>query len=52
MNIADPNIYEYITNFADDRTILTMLSVNKNFRDENLFRRITYMDGFNLLMLS
>ena len=40
MNIADPNIYEYITNFADDRTILTMLSVNKKFRDENLFRRV------------
>ena len=40
MNIADPNIYEYIANFADDRTILSMLSVNKKFRDENLFRRI------------
>ena len=40
MNITDPNIYEYITNFADDRTILSMLSVNKKFRDENLFRRI------------
>ena len=40
MNIADPNIYEYIANFADDRTILSMLSVNKKFRDENLFKRI------------
>ena len=40
MDIADPNIYEYIANFADDRTILSMLSVNKKFRDENLFKRI------------
>ena len=40
MNIADSNIYEYIANFADDRTILSMLSVNKKFRDENLFKRI------------
>ena len=40
MNISDPNIYEYITNFADDRTIISMLSVNKKFRDENLFKRI------------
>ena len=40
MNIADPNIYEYIANFADDRTILSMLSVNKKFRNENLFRRV------------
>ena len=37
MNITDPNIYEY---FADDRTILSMLSVNKKFRDEKLFQRI------------
>ena len=40
MNITDPNIYEYIANFADDRTILSMLSVNKKFRDEKLFQRI------------
>ena len=40
MNIGDKDIYERITNFADDRTILSMLSVNKKFRDENLFKRI------------
>ena len=32
--------YEYILNFASDSTILNMLSVNKKFRDENLFKHI------------
>tara|TARA_R110001599_G_scaffold5250_1_gene26379 strand:+ start:43 stop:666 length:624 start_codon:yes stop_codon:yes gene_type:complete len=32
--------YEYLTNFADDRTILNMLSVNKKFRDEQFFKRV------------
>tara|TARA_R110001599_G_scaffold207862_3_gene405103 strand:- start:987 stop:1766 length:780 start_codon:yes stop_codon:yes gene_type:complete len=32
--------YEYLTNFADDRTILNMLSVNKKFNDEQFFKRI------------
>ena len=40
MDIANKDIYEKIANFADDRTILTMLSVNKKFRDEKLFQRI------------
>lgn len=34
------DLYEYLTNFADDRTILSMLSTNKQFRDENFFRRV------------
>ena len=32
--------YEYLLNFADDRDVLNMLSVNKKFRDEKLFERI------------
>lgn len=39
MNIPK-DLYEYLTNFADDRTILSMLSTNKQFRDENFFRRV------------
>jgi hypothetical protein len=34
------DIYEYLMNFADDRTILNMLSVNKEFRDEKFFKRV------------
>ena len=34
------DIYEYITNFADDRTILNMLSANKKFNDEEFFKRV------------
>jgi len=34
------DIYEYLMNFADDRTILNMLSVNKEFRDESFFKRV------------
>jgi hypothetical protein len=32
--------YEYILNFADDTTVLNMLSVNKKFRDEKLFEQV------------
>ncbi len=39
MNVTK-DIYEYLLNFADDRDILNMLSVNKKFRDEKLFERI------------
>jgi len=39
MNIPK-DLYEYLTNFADDRTILSMLSTNKQFRDESFFRRV------------
>lgn len=28
------DIYEYITNFTDERTTVNMLSVNKKFYDE------------------
>ena len=36
----DKDTYEYLTNFADDRTILSMLSVNKKFNDEQFFKRV------------
>ena len=32
--------YEYLTNFADDRTVLNMLSANKKFNDEQFFKRV------------
>ncbi len=32
--------YEYLLNFADDKDVLNMLSVNKKFRDEKLFEKI------------
>ena len=32
--------YEYLSNFADDKDVLNMLSVNKKFRDEEFFERI------------
>ena len=32
--------YLYLTNFADDRTILNMLSVNKKFNDDNFFKQV------------
>ena len=35
------DVYEYLTNFADDRDILNMLSVNKQFNyDDEIFRRV------------
>jgi len=34
------DVYEYLTNFADDRTVLEMLSVNKQFNNPTLFERI------------
>ena len=40
MNIGDKDIYEYMLNFADDRTILNMLSVNRQFRDEAFFEKV------------
>ena len=39
MNIS-PDLYEYLTNFADDKTILNMLSVNKKFSDDVFFKRV------------
>ena len=39
MNLTK-DVYEYLLNFADDRTILNMLSTNKKFRDEEFFERI------------
>lgn len=39
MNLPN-DVYEYLTNFADNRTILNMLSVNKKFHDEKFFERI------------
>ena len=40
MDISDKNLYEYIVNFADDRTVLNMLSVNKQFHNQEFFKRI------------
>ena len=40
MDISDKNIYEYLTNFVDDHTILQMISVNKKFNDPIFFERI------------
>ncbi len=39
MNLTK-DTYEYILNFADDREILNMLSVNKKFRNEELFEKV------------
>jgi Ankyrin repeats (3 copies) len=39
MNIPK-DVYEYLTNFADDKTILNMLSTNKEFSDEIFFERV------------
>tara|TARA_R110002153_G_scaffold176053_1_gene329287 strand:- start:66 stop:734 length:669 start_codon:yes stop_codon:yes gene_type:complete len=34
------DVYEYLTNFADDKTILNMLMVNKKFQDDSFFHRV------------
>ena len=39
MNI-NADVYEYITQFADDRTVLNMLSVNRKFNNPVFFRII------------
>jgi len=39
MNIPK-DVYEHMTKFADDKTIVNMLSVNKSFRNEEFFKRI------------
>ena len=39
MNVTK-DMYEYLLNFADDRTILNMLSVNRKFNDEKLFEKL------------
>jgi Ankyrin repeats (3 copies) len=39
MNIPK-DLYEYLTNFADDKTILNILSVNKKFHNEYSFQRL------------
>lgn len=35
-----PDAYEYLTNFADDKTILNMLSTNRKFNDDIFFERV------------
>ena len=40
MDLSDKNIYENIINFADNRTVLQMLSVNKRFSDPIFFERV------------
>lgn len=39
MNLTK-DVYEYLLNFADDKAIINMLSVNRKFNDEKLFERI------------
>jgi len=39
MNLSK-DAYEYLMNFADDRTILNMLMVNKKFFSEDFFERV------------
>jgi ankyrin repeat protein len=38
MNIPK-DIYEYLMNFVDNKTVLNMLSVNKKFHDDKIFQR-------------
>ena len=40
MQINDKDIYTNLLNFADDRTIIHMLSVNKKFNDDIFFERV------------
>jgi hypothetical protein len=40
MEISDKDIYEYIANLADDRTVLNMLAVNRKFNDDLYFKKI------------
>ena len=39
MNISK-DVYEYLTQYADNRTILNMLSVNREFRDDSFFAKV------------
>lgn len=39
MNLTK-DTYEYLLNFADDRDVINMLSVNRKFNDEVLFEKI------------
>ena len=48
MNLTK-DTYEYILNFADDRSILMMLSTNKKFRNEELFKKILERKYHNLI---
>ena len=38
--MLNKDVYEYLTNFADDKTILNMLSVNTKFSDDSFFKRV------------
>ena len=40
MDVSNKDIYSYIVNLADDRTVLNMLSVNRKFSDDSYFREI------------
>lgn len=39
MNLTK-DTYEYLLNFANDREIIIMLSLNKKFNDEKLFEKV------------
>lgn len=34
------DLYDYLTNFADDKTILQMISVNKKYNDPEFFEKV------------
>ena len=38
--LMNRDVYEHITNFANDRTVLNMLSVNKKFNSDESYKRL------------
>ena len=48
MNLTK-DTYEYLLNFAEDRDIINMLSVNRKFNDEKLFEKIVKRKYADLL---
>ena len=40
MDVSNKDIYSYIVNLADDRTVLNMLSVDRRFNDDSYFKKI------------
>ena len=43
------DLYEYVTNFVDDKTILNMLSVNKKYNQDEFYRRVLFRNYPHLL---
>ena len=38
--IVSKDIYEYLTNFTDNKSVINMLSVNKRFNSEEFYHRV------------